>query len=280
MRTSNILLAVATSAAVASCATTPQAPDPVLTGHTQALSVRTDPPGASCSFTQDGKVVASVESTPGTASISRDFRRLFIPVPLEGITPMEVVCRKDGYLDYRASFAVAWAQEVSLEETPRPELSSTEEAGKAVGSAAVAAGSVVLPQAAGTLALAGGAVVAPIALGALVVVLVANKDAPPPAAYAYRALPEFHLTPSTFESEAASDAFFATLKLKLEAARDAQHARIAAECRFWPCTTSDPTPCRDPVCDRRRARADALLKSQLDQIPALRAQVRIVPRSE
>jgi len=79
--------------ALVSCATAPQKPDPVLTGRTQELAVRTDAPGASCSFMQDGKVVVSVESTPGTASVPRDFRRLYVlPPPLEGIKPLELVC--------------------------------------------------------------------------------------------------------------------------------------------------------------------------------------------
>jgi len=103
---------------------------------------------------------------------------------------------------------------------------------------------------------------------------------PTAAVYAYRALPEFFLTPSTFESETTCDAFFANLKTKFEAARDAQRARIDAQCRFWPCQSSDPTPCPDPVCERLREGADALLKSRLDQVPVLRAQVHIVAPSE
>ena len=96
------------------------------------------------------------------------------------------------------------------------------------------------------------------------------------AHYAYRALPVFFLIPATFDSDAACDAFFATLKTKLEAARDAKRARIDAECRFWPCQSSDPTPCPDPVCERLRTMTDAQLASELGQLPALRAQVHII----
>ena len=247
-----------------------------MTGHNQDLAVRTDPSGASCAFMQDGKVVATVESTPGTASVPRDFRWLsFFPPPLEGIKPMDMVCRKEGYLERRATFAVAYAQRVGLEESPKPALSPAEEAGKGVGSAAMAGGQFLIPQAAQAAALAAGAVAVPIAAGALVVMLVASKDAPPRAAYAFRALPEFFLIPSTFESEASRDAFFAALKTKLEATRDAQRARIDAECRFWPCKIEDPAPCRDLTCEQLRARADAELKSRLDELPSLRAQTRI-----
>jgi hypothetical protein len=122
---------------------------------------------------------------------------------------------------------------------------------------------------------AAASVARPIALGVIVVAAIANKDAPRQAVYAYRALPEFLLVPATFDSQAECDAFFATLKTKLEAARGAAHARIDAECHFPPCRASDSTPCLE-VCERQRRRADAQLVSDLDQLTALRAQVRIV----
>jgi hypothetical protein len=287
MRALHCLLAVAVGAALASCTTVSKAPDPVLTGRTQELAIRTDPPGAACSIVQEGKVVASVESTPGSASVPRNFGFLMFTPTIESITPMEVVCRKEGYLEHRATFAVAWARDVSREVTPEPEVSPAEAAGTAIGKVALAGGAVMLDGYAAAMAMANpvaaaaaAAVVLPVAVGVLVVALIANKDAPPRAEYAYRALPEFFLTPSTFDSEGACDTFFATLTTKLETARDTQRARIDAECRFWPCQSSDPTPCRDPVCERQRVRADALLKGQLDQLPALRMQVRIAAPSE
>jgi hypothetical protein len=262
--------------ALASCATVPQAPNPILTGRTQELAVRSDPPGASCSFTQDGKVVATIESTPGTANVPRDFTQLyFFHSPLEGIKPMEVVCRKDGFLERRATFAVVYAEQVALEEAPPPDLSPEQEAGKAVGSAAVTGGAMLLPQAAQAAALAAPAAAVPIAAAALVVVLIAAKDAPPRAAYAYRALPEFFLIPATFDSAVSREAFFAALDAKLHAARDAQRARIDAHCRFWPCKADDPAPCQDLTCKQRRERVDVELRRQLDELPALRAQTRI-----
>jgi hypothetical protein len=85
------------------------------------------------------------------------------------------------------------------------------------------------------------------------------------------------LTPSTFGSESDGDAHFASLQRRLQTTRYAQRSDIDANCRFWPCEASDPAPCPDPICERRRAVADAQLKNQLDQTPSLRAQVRIVP---
>jgi hypothetical protein len=81
---------------------------------------------------------------------------------------------------------------------------------------------------------------------------------------------------ATLGSESESDAFFAALKTKLEGAAVAQHAYIDAQCRYYPCKASDPAPCADPYCQERRARVDARLRGLLDEIPSLRAQVRIV----
>ena len=95
-------------------------------------------------------------------------------------------------------------------------------------------------------------------------------------AYAYRSLPAFFLIPASFASESECDAFFASLRTKLEVEWDGQRAYIDKQCRFWPCQPTDAAPCPDPVCQQRRARVDAQLKSDLDELPAIRAQVRIV----
>jgi hypothetical protein len=285
------ILGAALLAVLSACATRPTQPpepDQIMTGRTQPLLVRTDPPGAACSLLQKGQVVASVESTPGAASIPRDFNlgTLYEPAP-ETIDPMVVLCKKEGFLEFRATASLAWSFDVALEERPRrdvspAEVSPAESAGRVIGgvalvgaqlaaTAALQAAAVAAPAA----TAAAAAVAGPIALGVVVVVAIANKDAPRPAVYAYRALPEFLLVPATFDSQSECDAFFATLKTKLEAAKVATHARIDAECQFPPCRASDPAPCVE-VCERQRKRADAQLVSDLDQLTALRAQVRIV----
>ena len=86
---------------------------------------------------------------------------------------------------------------------------------------------------------------------------IANADQPPQYAYAYPALPEFFLVPATLGSKSEYDAFFATLKTKLEGAALAQRSYIDAQCRYFPCKASDPAPCPDPVCQQRRDRVDA-----------------------
>jgi hypothetical protein len=124
-----VVLVILAVAGVVSCSTAPTAPDPILTGTTQELLVRTDPPGVTCSLMQEGKVVATVESTPGTASVPREFRRsglaaLFEPtLTIDEIKPLAVVCRKEGYLEYRREMQVARAFRVWQEEGVRPEKS-------------------------------------------------------------------------------------------------------------------------------------------------------------
>lgn len=277
MRTLHPLLALAACWVVASCATAPKAPDAPPPGI-QALLVRTDPPGATCSIVQNGVVVAAVAATPGTANLPLVFCQLCLSPRAEDVPPFEVACIKPGYLASRLTFAVQWAHTVAVEEALPREPPATESAGAAAG----AAGSAVALGAAGSMGSMGalGAaalapVLLPIAAAGVLVAIVATKDRPPKYDYAYRPLPELLLTPATFGSESDCDAHFASLQTRLKATRDAQRSNIDAQCRFWPCKASDPAPCPDPVCERRRTIADEQLKSQLDQIPALRTQVRI-----
>ncbi|HMA32153.1 MAG TPA: hypothetical protein VKT00_10105 [Casimicrobiaceae bacterium] len=166
--------------------------------------------------------------------------------------PIDVVCRKEGYLE----------QGVTLPLLPTAELDCEQGATVGEASAMMAYGM--------TMAFP------PVALLTIPALAVAGARRPKPGRrYAYMTPPELLLTPDTFASEAARDAFFEELKDKLQAAAAAQLAYIDQHCRYWPCTSSDPV-CHDPVCERQRGRVDDRLKSQLDQIPALRARVRIV----
>lgn len=268
MMRSRIPLCFAVCLTLAACTTVPTAPDAPPPG-TQALLVRTDPPGASCSILQDGAVVASVAVTPGTAHVPRSFQGfVFTPQP-EELPPIEVLCRKEGYLESRKTFAVQWAAVVASEETPPREPSAADIAG---GAASVVAAVAVSPGS-GLAMVAVAAPMVGIPILAVAAIVGATREKPPP--FAYRALPEFLLTPTGFASATECDAHFASLATKFEAARDAKRAYIDAQCRFWPCKASDSAPCPDLVCDRRRAMADDQLKVQLEEIPALRAKVRI-----
>ena len=209
--------------------------------------------------------MAAVATTPGTAHVPRDFCTSFC---WQAKYPsIEVVCRKEGYLDSRREFPLHARVIVERDEMPAREASAGDVAGAVAGAAVVGAGQSGLA----AVAVAAPMIVLPIL--AVATAVAATRERAP--AYAYRALPEFQLTPSAFASESECDAYFASLKTRLETIRDATHARIAAECRFFPCKASDPVPCPDPVCNQQRVRADDELKTRLEEIPALRARVRI-----
>ena len=229
-------LVVAVSMTLAACATTQTRRGADVM---QELPLRTDPAGAACSVMQEGAEVASVPSTPGIALVPRINASI------------DVVCRKEGYLEQRMTFPFLPTTEVEYEQG-----ATVRRAGGALTAGAVMA----FPPAAILLAPA--------------MVAIAAKTPKHSSPFAYLTPPELILVPDTFASEAARDAFFEELQHKLRAATGVRQAYIDAHCRFWPCTPSDAV-CRDPICERHRALVDAEVQSQLDQIPPLRAEVRI-----
>jgi hypothetical protein len=75
-----IVVWLSTAVVTAGCAT-------ITTGGFQTITVRTEPEGADCRFSQDGNVVARVNPTPGPILVGKTS---------SGIS---VLCRKDGYQD-------------------------------------------------------------------------------------------------------------------------------------------------------------------------------------
>jgi hypothetical protein len=219
-------------------------------GRTQELLIRTDPAGASCSLQQRGTIVASVEATPEIAIVPRTD------------APLDVACRKAAYLDARMTFAVLHLKERLEVLEASPTMGAKYE--RTVGDFAEYMGVNMT-----------GAFLPPVGLAWGWSLDKQEKEQNPP--FAYRALPEFILTPEAFDSETARDAFFLALKAKLETAAEGQLTRINQECRFWPCKPSD-VACPDPVCEHQRAVVNSQLQTQLEQIPVLRAQVRVVAR--
>ena len=57
----------------------------ILAGRSQMLTIETNPPGASCNLTREGRVVGSVASTPGALMINKTKHDI------------SVSCSKDGY---------------------------------------------------------------------------------------------------------------------------------------------------------------------------------------
>lgn len=59
----------------------------IVKGHSQQINVVTNPPGAVCDLQRDGKSIATVNPTPGMATVEKSRKDLAI------------WCRKQGYLD-------------------------------------------------------------------------------------------------------------------------------------------------------------------------------------
>jgi hypothetical protein len=59
----------------------------ILAGKSQTVSVNTNPPGARCEFNREGRVIGTVENTPGAVTLQKTKHDI------------DVVCRKDGFTD-------------------------------------------------------------------------------------------------------------------------------------------------------------------------------------
>jgi len=80
------VMLVATAILTSSCAT-------VVKGGSQAITVKTDPPGAACELIRKGTTLGLVNPTPGTAQIGK------------GAGALDITCKKQGYLDATLSLS-------------------------------------------------------------------------------------------------------------------------------------------------------------------------------
>ena len=62
----------------------------IVKGSSQGVTVKTDPPGANCELSKNGKSVGIVNPTPGTVQLGK------------GASALDVICKKSGYLDANA----------------------------------------------------------------------------------------------------------------------------------------------------------------------------------
>ena len=59
----------------------------ILAGRSQTVTVATNPPGARCELLREGRVIGTVENTPGAITLNKTKHDI------------DVVCRKDGFTD-------------------------------------------------------------------------------------------------------------------------------------------------------------------------------------
>lgn len=75
-----LLPALLLAALLPACAT-------ITTGTSQSIAVMTDPPGASCSLSREGGVIAVVNPTPGTVTVSKSSRDIAVNCTRPGHLP-------------------------------------------------------------------------------------------------------------------------------------------------------------------------------------------------
>ena len=195
-------------------------------GRTQQLFLQTDPPGATCAVVRDGAVVATVQATPGAATVERRNE------------PIEVSCSRPGYLPHReilASEIAAYVEaDEGVEREPTPGEAAVRDVAVGITSAAAQSAVSLASAGVGSAGLAGAAAVAaaaPVMLAGLVVAPVYGiyqyHNNPP---YAIRRPSIMLLTQASFESPAERDAFFAHRIAQLQGYAEAELAQGKDKC--------------------------------------------------
>ncbi len=59
----------------------------IFDGTSQNITVNTNPPGAQCEFTRQGAVIASIESTPASATVQKSKHDLTVTCSKDGFAP-------------------------------------------------------------------------------------------------------------------------------------------------------------------------------------------------
>lgn len=62
----------------------------ILSGRSQTITLNTNPPGARCEVVREGRIVGTVENTPGAITLDKTKH------------DMDVVCKKDGFTESKA----------------------------------------------------------------------------------------------------------------------------------------------------------------------------------
>lgn len=59
----------------------------IVKGHSQQVTLTTDPPGAACTLVRDGKTIGTVNPTPGTATVDKSRNDIAVSCSKEGYHP-------------------------------------------------------------------------------------------------------------------------------------------------------------------------------------------------
>lgn len=179
-------------------------------GTHQSVAVETDPPGASCRFERHGKVIATIDKTPGAANVERS---LFIT---------RLTCSREDHFDESVELVTERAADLAARDPARVGDVITD----SVASAAYQVGSNYLSASA-----AAGAVSPALGLGLVVVgpVMLA-VDLATSAWVGFRLPPAIILTRGRFDSERERDEHFAGRRREYEVQAAKQREELAQEC--------------------------------------------------
>jgi len=199
----------------------------VTRGATQTIAIDTDPAGADCTFAQNGKEVATLTATPGSVVVDR--RQ----------APLDVSCRLPGYREEQRQLPSNGKARDLLEEEG-PELNAEDRAAAAGYAGAQVVSAAAPPIVAGqiTSLAAVGTLFAPVAIASIVLLpAIALVDAATGAAYQYKPFLRLTLSPSSFDSMTARDAFYAQRRSELEQRAARVRSTILDRCSRIHCPT-------------------------------------------
>ncbi len=222
-------------------------------GTTQALTVATDPDGASCTLATLGeKDTYEIAATPGTVEVARSAK------------PLQVTCAKPGRLDVVEEFkniggAAADTEEQRMQGVGGVVLGAGAAAGvgAAVGATVGATGALLAASAVGIAQLA----ILPVMLVTYAV------DTSSGAAYGYPPAIVLLLPPATFPDTDSHEAYFSALEEEVLSARKEARRKVEEDCSFL-------------TCESRLYMVDAEVDTQLKRIASLRERTHIAPAGE
>ncbi len=246
-----VLLAGIAVLALGGCAT-------AIRGTTQRVGVATDPPGAECLLKNRlMDTPARIAATPGDAEVARSASEL------------NLTCRAPGYVDHEEQIDAILAKHVDEESQRRLLIASDVTLGLA-GMAGVTMGVATGAAAFGGVAAFGGGtalvVAPPVIIGMVLLAPISFiVDLATGATFGYSAVLSAVLTPASFPSEGARDAYVAGGNARIDRVAKALRDYIEANC---------PLTCEgrkerdaDEIARQRKNFAAAIAKTRIEPPP-------------